>query len=122
MLSLHDRQYQTQQIRHWWQSVQHQMALITRITDKEAADLRRLPNLADSIHDLQAHFDHIQTIDCPDAAIKVQRVLYAYFTNVITALKHFWFGNMDDAQVLFDIAIVNRHLLNLYLEEYNLAG
>lgn len=120
MLTLNERDLRNRQITNWWSNFSNYMKFVNQLCSSNAQDLKRLRNVDDCIYKLQEQFENLQHLPCPESALKIQRSVLALYTNLIAALQHLWFGNVDDCQVIYDVAIVNKHMLELYLEEFDL--
>lgn len=114
------RQTQRQEVMRWWHTVRHYTQLSNRLTRNSAEDLARLRDVDRVLLELENQFHLIEDTYCPEPARKLQRTLLAFLTNLIAALQHTRLGNFDDRNVIYDIAMVDKQMLTLYLEENGL--
>jgi len=120
MLVRETREQQTKQVKQWWSQVRHELQLSLRLTSKTAQDLNRVTNIDTHLDNLYNQFNTIENAYYPESAQRIRKMLLAFMLNLITTLQHVRLQNEDDCKVIFDIAMVDKHMLELYLEEFGL--
>ncbi|MEL6308050.1 MAG: hypothetical protein AAFV98_20330 [Chloroflexota bacterium] len=115
------RQTQRQDVMRWWHQTRHYAQLSDKLTRTSAQDLGRVRNIDRVLLELEMQMHTVEDIYCPESATKLQRALLAFMTNLVAALRHTRIGNDDDRNVIFDIAMVDKQMLTLYLDEYGLS-
>lgn len=114
------RAQQTQQVKQWWSEVREHTQLSLRLTSRTAQDLKRVKDINQCLDNLYHQFNEIENAYHPQSAKRVRKMLLAFMLNLITSMQHVRLQNEDDLTVIFDIAMVDRHMLELYLEEVGL--
>ncbi|MEM9953048.1 MAG: hypothetical protein AAF846_15695 [Chloroflexota bacterium] len=112
---------QMQQINRWWARTRQYTSLSHRLTQGHAKDLMRIQDFDACIYSLNAQFQAIEAIPYPESARHIRQALLAFIMNTMTATQHARLQNDDDRNVIFDIAMVDKNMLELYLGEYGLA-
>lgn len=120
MLVRESREEQTYQVKQWWSQVRHQTQLSLRLTSRTDRDLKRVSNIESCLDNLYEQFNTIEGTYFPPSAERIRKMLLAFMLNLITTMQHVRLQNDDDRKVIFDIAMVDKHMLELYLEEFGL--
>lgn len=115
------RQHKVQQISRWWARTKQYTQLSHRLTQGTANDLDRVNNFDMCIHNLTAQTQAIETIPYPESATRIRQALLAFLLNTTTATQHARLKNADDRNVIFDIAMVDKNLVEIYLDEVGLS-
>lgn len=120
MLVRETREQQTRQVKQWWAQVRNETHLSLRLTSKTDRDLNRISDVDACLDTLYNQFNAVESVHFPESAQRIRKMLLAFMLNLITAVQHVRLQNDDDRKVIFDIAMVDKHMLELYLEEFGL--
>ncbi|MGJ3239274.1 MAG: hypothetical protein ACFE0Q_11255 [Anaerolineae bacterium] len=121
MITRDMREVKSQQVKHWWSRVRQYTQLSERLSQATVNDLDRVQDIEQCIHTLNAQFRAVEQIPYPKSATHIRRALLAFLMNMITVMQHARLENVDDRNVIFDIAKVDKNMVEIYLEEYGLS-
>ena len=120
MMVRETREQQAQQVKQWWSQVRVHTQLSLHLTSRTAQDLNRVNDINQCLDNLYHQFNEIEATYFPQSAERIRKMLLAFMLNLITTMQHVRLENEDDCKVLFDIAMVDKHMVEFYLEEFNL--
>jgi|GEM_PF-5126406 len=115
------RGIKAQQVTQWWSRVRRYTQLVNRLSSRSAKDLTRVQDIENVIYSLNAQFKAIEETAYPKSATHIRGALLAFLMNMITVLQHTRLQNDDDRNVIFDIAMVDKNMVELYLDEHGLS-
>ncbi|MGB7337999.1 MAG: hypothetical protein WBC91_03825 [Phototrophicaceae bacterium] len=116
-----NRQQKVQQISRWWARTKQYTQLSHRLAQGSARQLSRITDFDLCIQNLQAQTKAIETIPYPESASGIRKALLAFMLNITTATQHARFENDDDRNVIFDIALIDKNMVDIYLSEVGLS-
>ena len=120
MLVRESREIQAQQVKQWWSQMREHTLLSLRLTSRTHQELNRVKDINQCLDTLYYQFNEIEIAYYPQPAERIRKMLLAFMLNLITTMQHVRLENNDDHKVIFDIAMVDKHMLELYLEEFGL--
>ena len=120
MMVRETREQQAQQVKQWWSQMREHTLLSLRLTSRTHQELNRVKDINQCLDTLYYQFNEIEIAYYPQPAERIRKMLLAFMLNLITTMQHVRLENNDDHKVIFDIAMVDKHMLELYLEEFGL--
>ncbi len=115
------RKEKSEKVGQWWMRTRQYIRLSNRLASGHLDDLNRVRDMDACIHNLDAQFKAIEHIPYPHEATQMRQSVLAFMMNMITVMQHTRLGNNDDRKVIFDIAMINRHMIEFHLEEFGLS-
>ena len=116
------RQEKAQKVAQWWARTHQYIQLSHRLaSDGSMQDLSRIRDIDACIHNLDAQFKAVEHIPYPREAMQMRQSVLAFLMNMITVMQHTRLGNENDRKVIFDIALINKHMIEFHIEEFGLS-
>jgi len=120
MVALNQNNYDEVRVQQWWAAVFTYIQLAKRITNLPVDDMNQLHDVDTIIKKLRAQHTMVARIQVPSGAEKINKTALSFLINVITAVQYHRIGNDDRRDINYDMAMVDKQMLALYLEAYNL--
>lgn len=115
------RTVKAQKVKQWWVRTRQYTGLIDRLSSGNVQDLNRVRDVEACIYKLNAQFKAVETTPYPKESRELRQTSLALMMNMITVLQHKRLGNDTDSKVIFDVAMVNKNMLEFHLEEFGLS-
>ena len=121
MSSIFHDEHNYRLVQQWWAGLKSNLLLLDRLVTASPTDLSRFNDIDKCITTLQMQFDHLRLQRYPASAEAIRRYVLAIFTNLIASLQHQRLGNNDECGVLFDLATVEKSMLDTCLLEFDIT-